>query len=472
MLRKCIDSSGATPLTTGRCTAFALLLLAMLICTGCGDVFRPVANPQPGPVPDPKNFHFAIVASQNAPGNQGSAMQIDVSGDTNVGVVKAGALGLGSLGQGPVHAAILTPNANRVYVANGLNDSVTTFSPANLFGPVSTAITITLPTGSQPVFVHSTESGRMYVANFAANNVAVINTISNVVTNFIAVGANPAVLAETPDGRKLYSVNKGAGSITAINTVDLTSTTISGFTGLVWAVASLDSKKLYVLDQNGLSVIEALTDTPIPPVVPLAAGSNFMALDPHLNRLYITNPGAGSLTILDAAVTPPMVLPNTVALPSTVAMATPLNDGTRAYVASYQVGACTAPNDPADTCVSSQVQVIRTSDNTLSKTIDLGSVDLTSTGLLQSKPVCDDAASSGRFPVSMASSVDSSRVYVANCYAGSTSVIRTSDDTCMLDLTNTRCANITAPLSAYPGPSGQPAPPPPPQNPMWVVAAP
>ncbi|HKN33834.1 MAG TPA: hypothetical protein VJX16_11390 [Terriglobales bacterium] len=466
----------------------ASVLLLSLICTGCGDIFRPVANPIPGPSPDPQNFHFAIVASQNAPGNPGSGMQIDVSGDSNVGVVPAGSLGVAT-GQGPVHAAILSPGAARVYLANGTDDTVTTFSPASAFGPIGTATTITLPSGSNPVFhsnpvfLHTTEPGTMYVANSGifpgtspicpnTSSVAVINTASEVVANFICVGLQPTVLAETPDARKLYSVNKGSNSITAINTVDLSHNDVLGFNGLVWAVASLDSTKLYVLDQTGLSVIDTTTDTLIPSSsVSLLAGSNFMLLDHHLNRLYITNPTTGSLTILDATTNPPKVLPNSVALPSTVAMVTALTDGTRAYVASYQVGACSTPR-PADTCVASQVAVIRTSDNTLTKTIDLGSVDLTSSGLLQSRVVCDNAASGGKFPVSVASSVDSSKVYVANCYAGSTSVIRTSDDACVINAVTNQCANINSPVSAYPSPPGQPLPPPPPQNPLWVVASP
>jgi YVTN family beta-propeller protein len=473
----------------------ALVLMLFPIGTGCGDTFRPVAVPIPGPAPDPQNFHFTIVASQNAPGNPGSGMQIDVSGDTNVGAVPAGSRGcpnnLCVPGEGPVHAAILSLGANRVYLANGTDDTVTTFSPAGPSGAIGTPTTITLPSGSNPVFhsnpvfLHTTEPGTMYVANNGVlpgtssicpgtSTVAAISTATEVVTNFICVGLQPTVLAETPDGRKLYSVNQGSASITAINTVDKSvNATISGFNGLVWAVASLDSTQLYILDQTGISVMDTTSDTLVPASsVSLAAGSNFMFLDRHLNRLYVTNPTTGSLTILDATANPLKLLPNNIALPSAVAMVTALNDGTRAYVASYQVGACSPPLNPADTCVSSQVAVIRTSDNTLSKTIALGSRDLTTSGLLQSKAVCDDAAARGRFPVSIASSMDSSKVYVANCYAGSTSVIRTSDDTCVINPVANQCADINSPVSAYPSAPGQPLPPPPPQNPLWVVAGP
>jgi hypothetical protein len=70
--------------------AAVFMLAALTVWTGCGDVFRPVANPIPGPTTDPRNFHIAVVVSQNAAGNPGSGMQIDVSGDSNVGTVNVG----------------------------------------------------------------------------------------------------------------------------------------------------------------------------------------------------------------------------------------------------------------------------------------------------------------------------------------------------------------------------------------------
>jgi YVTN family beta-propeller protein len=74
----------------------------------------------------------------------------------------------------------------------------------------------------------------MYVADFGSattpgsNNVAVIDTQNNVVTNLIPLGGRPVVLAQTPNGQKLYAVNQGdntvvpvlSASVTPINTVD------------------------------------------------------------------------------------------------------------------------------------------------------------------------------------------------------------------------------------------------------------
>src|SRR5262249_15389883 len=159
--------------------------------------------PVVGPPPDPKNFHFAIVVSQNAPGNPGSGLQIDVSGDTNVGVARSGPT--------PVHAA-LTANAARVYLANA-NGTVSSFTPAPacFIAPCTVtgtgAVTdISLPGNltPTPVFLHSTEASTMYAADSANSAVLAISTVSNAVTNTIPLtpGSQPVVLAETSDAKK------------------------------------------------------------------------------------------------------------------------------------------------------------------------------------------------------------------------------------------------------------------------------
>lgn len=457
MHRTTMRFSGGLPTTAWRKTALAGLLLAFLICTGCGDVFRPVANPLPGPVPDPKNFHFAIVASQNAPGNPGAGMQIDVSGDSTVGVVSAGATGVNAPGQGPVHATLLSPSAGRVYIANGLDDSVSTFTPANSLASIGTVTTISLPTGSDPVFVHSTESANMYVANRCTTpgapcgspNVSVISTATNAVTNVVALptGAVPSVLAETPNGQKLYSVNQS--SVSSINTVDKTLGVTNNFPAPIWAVASLDSTQVFILDQSSgvITAINTFSDQPVSTSQPAGAGANFLFLDRHLNRLYVTNPTTSRLLIYDAStanasVTPavPPSLIATVPMPATApnpVMVTALGDGTQAYVIS---------NQATTTALNWQVTAIRTSDNSVvnsGQPIATGNVDLTAIN-----PGALASCQSARFRTSIASSVDSSKVYAAVCDAGTTYIIQTATNSCT-DPFFLSCINLPAPVSAY-----------------------
>src|SRR5215831_12879185 len=97
------------PMSFRRVGWAAAILLAALFELSCGDVYRPVVIPQNTTPPNPGNYHAVFSLNINAPGNVGSALQIDVSGDTNAGEA--------NMGFNPTHAAIL-PNNSRVFVAN------------------------------------------------------------------------------------------------------------------------------------------------------------------------------------------------------------------------------------------------------------------------------------------------------------------------------------------------------------------
>ena len=403
------------------------VLALALIGVSCGDQFRPVAIPITPPPPDPASFHFVLVLSDNGLHDPGASSRLDVSGDTNIGVAQ--------VGLGPAHAA-LTPSGSRVYVANSLEDSISSYAPGN-----ATSVTTTsLPTGSNPVFVHTAENGTVYVANFGSNTVAAISTSSNLVLSpLIPVGNHPVALAETPDQKKLYAVNQGSGNVSSISLVDRTVVqTIATGSTPVWAVARSDSARVYVLDSGTGTVfaIDALSDLVVGTAA-TGAGANYMTYDGSLNRLYVTNPVANTLTALDISKDPPaplFVIP-VAASPITVAA---LPDGSRVYVASVLSGGGTA---------TSQVTVVNASNGSVRTVIPLNSAPTTCGAV--------------RFELFIAASADSSKVYVGNCDAGNTSIIRTSDEQKLLDM--------PAPLGVITPPNGgNPLP----QNPVFVVASP
>jgi DNA-binding beta-propeller fold protein YncE len=117
----------------------------------------------------------------------------------------------------------------------------------------------------------------------------------------------------------LFVVNKGSGNLTAIHTVDNTTTSIAMGTGA--------------------------TSAPV-----------YSIFDSRRNRLYVANFGDNSVTVLDLSQSTPQVLKQVVSLgpgavgPTTIA---PLADGTRYYVANT---------------TSNNVSVIDASSNTLSTT--------------------------------------------------------------------------------------------------------
>jgi len=318
--------------------------------------------------------------------------------------------------------------------------------------------------------VHTTENNTVYVANAGTSTVAAISITPNAVTNIIPVGANPVALAETPDARKLYAVSQGGSSVTSINPLDksinmtITDPTINA---PVWAVARADSARVYVLSSQGngnLAVIDTLTDTLVPNSISVGVGANFMLYHKSLNRLYITNPTANTLTIVDVAADPPKLtatLNLTTGLnplcPVGCLSVTALPDGSRAYVASAQESS-TCPTGMSSPCLISDVTVINASSNTITKTISLPTVPVVASCASTAAP----AIAGTRFRISTASAGDSSRVYVGNCDAGNISIIRTLDDTPVLSL--------PAPVSAGQPPPGSTQPPP--QNPVFVVAGP
>ncbi|HTZ94938.1 MAG TPA: YncE family protein [Terriglobales bacterium] len=423
--------------TLRACFAGTVVLALVLLCTGCGDYFRPVAFPVVPVQPNPGFTHVAVVISQNGTNNPGASTTIDVSGDSNVSQATVGLM--------PVHAALVA-SGTRVYVANRLDNTISEFGPTTPT-PVTT---ISLPAGSAPAFVNTAESSNVYIANAGSNTVSSISVTTNVVTNTVQVGVNPVSIAETPNAFKLYVANAGnstsVGSVSSINPVDLTvnapvvASLTAPWVSPVWAVARNDSQRVYILDNGSgfVSAINTANDTVVG-AASVGVGGDYMIYDSVLNRVYVTNPAKGTLTSLD--VSTDSLTATTVVVPNAVSVAA-LGDGTRVYVSSSAVSGST---------VTSQVTVVRTADFSIKTTVPLGSAPV-STACLEG--TWSDS--------SIAASADYSRVYVGNCDAGNIAIIQTSDDTLAL--------NLAAPLSAQP-PEKQGGSPPP-QNPVFVVAGP
>src|SRR5271163_3388341 len=228
------------------------MLFLFLICTGCGDTFRPIIIPNPPQFPNPAAAHTVLSINDNPPPlgqpevTAGTAMVVDVSGDTDVSIA--------NVGLAPVHA--VQQSAGVVLVANhsvsgALADSVTKLTFGNTV--IANTTTITMPPNSAPNFVATTESNQAYVLLPAIASVAVISTTLNTIVATLAVGNNPDAMAETPNGQKLYVANQADNTISAFNTVDRSSRAVTGsFNGPLWMVARSDSQRLYVLNGNGV----------------------------------------------------------------------------------------------------------------------------------------------------------------------------------------------------------------------------
>ena len=468
------------------CLGAALALFAIL--PGCGGVFRPIIIPNPPQFPNPAAAHTVLTLSDNGTSVSGSAMVIDVSGDTDVGQQ--------TVGLRPVHA--VQQSALKVLIANQSvpgagQDSLTSINFSGV--AIASAATLSLPAGSAPNFVATTEANQAYVSlpGYAPPSVAVINTSLNSIAATIPVGLNPSSIAETPDTKKLYVANAGdpatqsTWTISAFNTTARSARTVCDSTGTVcpptlssqpiWLAARSDSQRVFLLESNGTlaylnttttSGPDLLTETSIvvPPVTP--ATSAYMWYDVILNRLYI--PSGQQLVIVDASQSAPTTLatvpisivspasraatdPCSTTTPGTlvVTSATSLPDGSRAYVGGYYI-------DSADN-LCPQVTVIDAKSYGVKTNIAIPGVpDATNPATEYYVPVCAPV----RFRLNMAAGGDSSRAYLATCDGGAVNIVNTATDTYYFSL--------PAPFSVRPPLPGSKENPP--QNPTFLLAGP
>ena len=502
------------------------MAILTLICTSCGQYYRPIITPLNNTPPNPSNFHdvYALNSNGSYAANPpqsaspafsfdvGTATEIDVSGATLIGETWPTRGGPPTIGINPTHIATLANNSRLFTVSAGSiedqqPDVFASFTPATGSSGFGTLTTVTLPGGSLPVFVTSTQPTTAYVANYGSNSVSVINTSSNFVSNVVPTGAKPIALAQVQsnNGNKLYVANQGGNSVNSFNTIDMSANTVTGFTGVTpsWMVARNDGQKVYVLTSGdgNLFTIDTATDT-ISSVLPVGAGANYVFFDATMQRLFVTNPANSTLTIFSATGSTgdtPTLLKTINITGSTVAGNYPacvnpcpvsvavLPDGNEAYVASYTLSGCTDPTFSASCQVTPQVTVIDAS--ALSNKMTLYPLSMAQGGTVPTAvpevPVCVPSIPyspegltvpgtgtigwTTRFRLSTAAAADSSNVYIGICDAGTVAVIATASSSVAQNGGNVSDAltlDLQAPFgSGFPLSNGEP----PPMNPIFML---
>lgn len=394
---------------SGSRAVFAVLFLAILLVLveGCGNTFRPTIVPLPGQSGDPASLSQAAVLATN-PTGPGSVTHINGSGDTNAGVVRVGI--------NPVYLSKI--GTSQALVING--DQTLSLYLALL--PLSATVnTVTQPSGSaNGISAAASSNGNIYVANSGSNNVTVVPGSTNVAIGNVPVGSGPVAVATNAASSKAYIVNQAGGSVTVINTQDSTpGVTIPVGTSPIFAIPSADGQLVFVVNQgsNSVTVIDSVTDivVPIAPVLATGASPNFAFYDAKLKRLYVNNSGSNSITVIKAdqydptnSIFPSLLGTITLSAGPLPTSLTVLADGTKAYVAR---GGCTAGTNQVTllanlgTCTGNLVSVIDT------------------VGLREIRTI-----TVGPGAVSIASSPDSTRVFVTNAGANSASIIKTGTD--------------------------------------------
>jgi hypothetical protein len=350
-----------------------LVLFVYMICTGCGDTFRPIIIPNPPVFPNPQatNAVLSLNANSQCLDNAcdngivplaGTAMSVDVSGDSVSSITNLGTAPVYAVQQSATHILVVNqavtglpnpPSGCSVMIGTQIYNVCPSLTELTFSGAsISSTTTISLPVGSAPNFAAVAPSASTaYVTFPTLNEIAVINTTAGNQTATIPVGSNPYALAVTPNNTKLYVANKGDSTIDAFNTVDLSPRTVSPTNTSsppIWMVARTDSQRVYVLEQSGIlaSIDTTSTAGPDPlteyPTISVP-GATTMTYDSNLNRLYI--PGGSEMEMVDVSGTqpvpiatiiiPPFSLLGSSSVSAIAASVAALPDGSKAYVGSY-----------------------------------------------------------------------------------------------------------------------------------------
>src|SRR5438067_1481936 len=301
-------SGAGMKLKQGAFTAL-LGLSSLFFIAGCGDTFRPIANPLPKPAPDPKASGTAVVVFSGGPSSGGTAatgtsVQINVAGDSITGEVPLGGnpsyaligASLISVNQGDNTVSVIntsdnsvtgpiavgttpvfgvaSPDSTRVYILNkgsGTVSIIDTASDTVIAPPAGSTFTnATVQVGTAPSFaMYDLQLNAVYVTNETSNTLSVIDavstspTVNKQIAEIALQGTTPKSVAVLPDRTKIYVANFGSGTVSVINALsNQVLKTISVGGQPISIAASLDNTKVVVANQAGyVSMISTATDT-------------------------------------------------------------------------------------------------------------------------------------------------------------------------------------------------------------------
>ena len=476
--------------------------------------------------------------------NQSSAITT-ISEDPNnlVTVTLASAINSATIGGPIVISGVQNPAGyNGNFTISAITGNTIQYSDCvnTVNGPVCTTglspttggtATVPLPTfcSYQPDFVTTAQTNAVYVANYgqesgancnlaSTDSVAALNTSNNTVANirYLPAGSHPVLMAEAPNALNLYVANQGDGispaTVMNLSPVDLsTIATIPIGVNPSWIAARPDGQLVYVVTQGDgqLSTISTLSNT-VTSAQSVGVGANYVLYDKSMNRLYVTSPASGLVYIFSATGNAPTPLPTPsgnppgaliippvppcAAAPATCGPVTPVSvaalpDGSRFYVASYQIQTpCSDPYAGTGPCIIPMATVFDAHSLTIraaSSSYFGAELSLLSgppfapvnppTPPQYAIPVAPSCApvaiyspSTTRFRMFATASADSSHVYVSICDAGAIADISTTTNTVSqgTNAADRLVIDLMSPFSAAaPGVNNQP----PPQSPMFLL---
>jgi len=361
----------------------AAIVLVTWLEISCGQIYRPVVIPINITPPNPANFHAVFSIAINAPYNPGTAFQIDVSGDSDIGSA--------NMGINPTHVAIL-PNNSRVFVASAGGDLcpagtdiVTAFSPA-ADSPSATGLgpptTFSLPN------LGATQSASVSAINEPVNSDVVTISLSAPLSNAVLGGQIVISGVSTLDTPPQPSPLNGCFPISSISgttiqyvtpTANPTQNVLTGSGGTAAVptfcryvpvyLASSQNNAMYVANYgaegdpncnvgstDSVAYLNTTTNA-VANIAYLPAASHPIAMveTPDIQNLYVLTQGNNS--VIDLA---PSDLSTRTTIPvgNTPAWATLRPDGQRLYVITQGDGQLYTINTATNTVIPGSPQTV------------------------------------------------------------------------------------------------------------------
>jgi gliding motility-associated-like protein len=267
--------------------------------------------------------------------------------------------------------------------ASGTGD-IAAFTATNTTGSTISATITATPTGPSP------QPPLLYIPNFDAGTVSVINATTNALVTTIPVGTNPYNVAVSHDYNRVYIANQGSNSVSVIYMpTNRVIATITGFSSVGAMAVSQDNLLTYVLNtaSNTVSVISNITYTVVS-TIPVGVHPIGLALSTDGSKLYVTN-NNGTISIINTA-------DRSVTTTGPIVSNLTYISSSKLYVADL---------------VFNKIDVINTATNTVMNNIPVGSR-----------------------PNVIAVSPDGSRLYVANSASNNVAVINTATNTVLTSI--------------------------------------
>jgi YVTN family beta-propeller protein len=197
-----------------------------------------------------------------------------------------------SVGKTPYGIAV-NPLSNKIYVTDIITNTVTVIDGE------TNEISAKIPVGKKPTGLaidipdKKGENNRLYVANYDSDSVSVIDTVTNKVTNNItSVGDSPVGMAVNSISNKLYVSNIASNTVAVIDTNNVISET-----GAKNNTTILKEIKVNPTLKTSYSGEDSFVNIPADVGFPLLASQ--VTIDSFEDRVYITNTGSNTITIID-----------------------------------------------------------------------------------------------------------------------------------------------------------------------------